>query len=265
MEIEKIREMKNETERVNAVYNWFNEDSRLNWCKAARIEFITTTSYIDKYLKYGDRILDIGAGAGEYSLHYAAKGYDVTSVELADANIEAFKKKITPNLKVDLRQGNAIDLSVFDDNTFDIVLLFGPLYHLEKECDRQKCIKEAMRVCKKDGTIFVAFINHDMIFLTEFYRCNTYFKEHNYNHKTMKLDNFPFIFFTVDESKCMLNKASMHIEKIIASDGASELLTDKINEMDEESYNQYIKYHLYICEKPEFLGMSNHLLYICKK
>lgn len=30
------------------------------------------------------RILDIGAGAGEYSLYFANKGYRVDAVELAD-------------------------------------------------------------------------------------------------------------------------------------------------------------------------------------
>ena len=46
-------------------------------------------------MKDGDKILDIGAGAGEYSLYFARKGYEVSALELADANIAAFKKKPT--------------------------------------------------------------------------------------------------------------------------------------------------------------------------
>lgn len=67
------------------------------------------------------------------------------------------QKKLTKNHPISLRQGNAIDLSIYDDKIFDIVLLFGPLYHLHKEDDRQKCISEAKRVCKDDGLIFFAF------------------------------------------------------------------------------------------------------------
>ena len=48
---------------------------------------MTTVHYIEKYLKDGDKILDIGAGAGEYSLYFARKGYGVSALELADANI----------------------------------------------------------------------------------------------------------------------------------------------------------------------------------
>lgn len=90
---------------------------------------MTTVHYIEKYLKDGDKILDIGAGAGEYSLYFACKGYEVSAPELADANIAAFKKKLTPEDKIDLVQGNALDLSRYADKSFDIVLLFGPLYH----------------------------------------------------------------------------------------------------------------------------------------
>ena len=97
-----------ESERVNRTYDIFNEDARLNHSKAARVEFLTTVHYIEKYLKDGDKILDIGAGAGEYSLYFARKGYEVSALELADANIAAFKKKLTPEDKIDLVQGNAL-------------------------------------------------------------------------------------------------------------------------------------------------------------
>ena len=120
---------------------------------------MTTVHYIEKYLKDGDKILDIGAGAGEYSLYFARKGYEVSALELADANIAAFKKKLTPEDKIDLVQGNALDLSRYADKSFDIVLLFGPLYHLKNDADKQKCISEAKRVCKDGGKIFFLIID----------------------------------------------------------------------------------------------------------
>ena len=45
----------------------------------------------------------------------------------------------------------------------------------------------------------------------------------------------------------------------VASDRASELLAARINEMPDEDYAQYLRYHFYICEKPELLGMTNQL------
>lgn len=262
LSFEELRTIENEQEQVEKTYEIFQEDQRLNRGKASRVEFLTTTHYIDQYLKPGAKILDVGAGAGEYSLHYAKKGYSVQALELADANIEAFRKKITPDLDLNLRKGNALDLSCYKDDSFDVVLLFGPLYHLKEDTDRSKVIKEARRVCKKDGIIFFAFITNDMVIMTEFSYDKQFFLGDTYDHETFELEDFPFVFFTIPECVEMLEKEGIVIHKKVASDGFSELMEDRINEMDEESYKQYLNYHLYICEKEEFLGCTNHLLLI---
>ncbi len=251
--------------RVNRTYDIFNEDARLNHSKAARVEFLTTVHYIEKYLKDGDKILDIGAGAGEYSLYFARKGYEVSALELADANIAAFKKKLTPEDKIDLVQGNALDLSRYADKSFDIVLLFGPLYHLKNDADKQKCISEAKRVCKDGGKIFFAFISNDFVFLTEFGYDVNYFSNGDYDKETFKLNDFPFVFHTVGAARKLLADGGINILHEVASDGASELLAARINEMSDEDYTQYLRYHFYICEKPELLGMTNHLLFMGEK
>ena len=55
-------------------------------------------------------------------------------------------------------QGNCLDLYMYQDNTFDITLVLGPLYHLYDEEDIYKAINEAIRVTKTGGKIFIAFI-----------------------------------------------------------------------------------------------------------
>ena len=264
MDVSDLLKIADELERINKTYDFFNEDARLNRSKAARVEFLTTTRYIGQYLTPGASILDIGAGAGEYSLYFARRGYQVSALELADNNIRAFRDKLRPEDKIDLVQGNAVNLSRYADESFDAVLLFGPLYHLHAEADRQKCIAEARRVCKKDGTLFFAFISNDMVILTEFSYRPDYFLNGDYDKQTFRLEDFPFVFHTVDKCREMLRAGGVKIVKEIASDGVSELLEDKINAMDDESYAQYLRYHFYICEKPEMLGMSNHLLFIGK-
>jgi len=263
MDFNTLKTIENEAERVSALYKIFNEDSRLNHSKAARVEFLTTVKYVEQYLQPGNKIIDIGAGAGEYSLYFAKQGYAVTAVELAEENINAFKKKIPANVDIDLRQGNACDLSDFGDNFFDIVLLPGPLYHIADPQDRAKCIQEAQRVCKNDGTIFFAYISNDMVILTETFSYDLdYLKIGDYNKETFVLDNFPFVFFTVADARDELVNCGVKLLKEIAVDGVSELLAEKINQLDDEGYEQYLNYHYYCCEKPEMLGRSNHLLFI---
>ena len=63
----------------------------------------------------------------------------------------------------------------------------------------------------------------------------------------------------------MLTEAGLTVCNEVASDGLSELMAQRINSLDEESYARYLELHFWLCEKPELLGHSNHLLFICKK
>ena len=76
-------------------------------------------------------------------------------MELSPRNIEDFRRKMNSDKEVELYQGNAVDLSMFPDGSFDIVLLFGPLYHLGSDEDKLRCIAEAVRVCKDSGKLFL--------------------------------------------------------------------------------------------------------------
>ncbi|MBR4289237.1 MAG: class I SAM-dependent methyltransferase [Oscillospiraceae bacterium] len=247
---------------VQEVYRRFDENTRLTKSKAALVEFLTTVRYIEKYLTPGAKILDIGAGAGEYSLHFARKGYDVCALELADANIAAFRAKLKPADPIELVQGNALDLSRYEDESFDIVLLFGPLYHLHEDADKLRCMEEARRVCKKGGKLFFAFISNDIVMLTMQQVQSDYLKNGAYDKETFRLYDFPFVFHTVPRCRELLQKGGIHVLHEVASDGVSELLQDMVNGMDQETYAQYLRYHFYICEKPECIGMSNHLLFV---
>ncbi|MEG1193923.1 MAG: class I SAM-dependent methyltransferase, partial [Clostridia bacterium] len=110
-----------------------------------------------------------------------------------------------------------------------------------------------------------AFISNDMVVTTEFSFDTNWFNGDTYSHDTFDVENFPFVFFTYDECIEMLKSEKIKIVHKVASDGLSELLQDKINQLDEYSYNQYLKYHFYICEKVEMVGHSNHLLFVGTK
>ena len=121
--------------------------------------------YIHQYL--GDdktkKILDVGAGTGRYSVALAEEGYDVTAVELVKYNLGILKKK---NSSVKAYQGNALKLSRFGDEEFDLVLVFGPMYHLYTFEDKVKALTEAKRVVKKNGVILVAYLMNEYSILT---------------------------------------------------------------------------------------------------
>lgn len=265
MDFRDVYQIKDELEQIQKTYELFREDARLSHSQAARVEFLTTTHYIEQYVRPGARILDVGAGTGAYSFYFARKGYEVCALELADSNLRVFREKLRPEDRIELVQGNAVDLSRYEDDSFDAVLLFGPLYHLHRKEDRLRCIQEAKRVCKPDGKIFFAFISNDMVILTEFSYRQDYFLRGDYDKETFRLEDFPFVFHTVADCRELLRAGKVKVLREVASDGVSELMAEKLNALDKESFAQYLRYHFYTCEKPELLGMSNHLLFIGEK
>ena len=134
--------------------------------KHGSVEFLTTMRYIEKYICPGNRVLEIGAGTGRYSHALACQGYSVDGVELVQHNIDVFRKNTLPEENITIRQGNALDLSAFPDDTYDITLLLGPLYHLYSKEDKEQAIREAVRVTKQGGIIFAAYVISDAAFLT---------------------------------------------------------------------------------------------------
>ena len=106
--------MANRQECLDNFYNEkCHEETRLI-SKHGSVEFLTSLKYIDSYLKKGDSILEVGAGTGKYSLHYASRGYKVTSIELIERNLNLLKEGITNDMDIEAYQGDAIDLSRFN-------------------------------------------------------------------------------------------------------------------------------------------------------
>ena len=78
-------------------YGKFCEDKRLTR-KHGQVEYRTSMKYIHDYLKPGDRLLDIGAGTGRYSVALSQEGYEVDAIELVKYNLGMLKAKKSQSL-----------------------------------------------------------------------------------------------------------------------------------------------------------------------
>lgn len=253
---------------LKTYYNQYDEENRFKKSNHNKLEFITTTNYIEKYLKKKDKILEVGAGTGAYSLYYAKQGYDVTAVELVEKNIEKLKQGIEKNMNIKVHQGNAVDLSLFEDETFDMTLVLGPMYHLFTKEEQEKAIAEAIRVTKKGGLIYFAYITNDAVVLRALLMEHKLLEYREKHDKEFKLDNSPeevfYLFLIKDFEEIMKHTNTICLHEV-ATDGIAQAMQMYIDQLSEAEFEEWIKYHLATCERKDLMGYSSHILHICQK
>ena len=256
------------TVELEKYYNKFCEDKRLTR-KHGQVEYITSMKYIHEYLKENQnaKILDVGAGTGRYSVQLANEGYDVTAVELVKHNLGVLKTK---GSTVKAYQGTALDLSRFSENTFDMTLVFGPMYHLYTIEDKIKALQEAKRVTKVGGVILVAYCMNEYSILTYGFKEN-HIKESIAKGKVSK--DFHVIsepedlydYVRIEDIDKVNEGVGIKRIKLISADGPANYMRPILNSMDEETYKLFIEYHLSTCERADLLGASDHTLVILIK
>lgn len=257
---------------LNDFYRHYDEDGRLA-SRHGSVEYLTTMRYIEKYIKPGCRVLEIGAGTGRYSHALARQGYGVDALELVEHNIEIFRQNTRPGEKISIVQGNALDMSAFEEDCYDITLLLGPLYHLYQPADKRRALQEAIRVTKPGGVIFAAYVISDGCLLDEgFQRGNIsvaqYIEKGLLDGETFAARSGPEDLFElvrkeeIDELMSVFPVTRLHY---VASDGCALFMREAVDHMDEETFMLYLRYHFSICEREDLLGVTSHSLDIFRK
>lgn len=266
-----------EMNNIEKYYNKFNEEKRLD-TRHGQVEFRVTMKYVhdaiqnvmaekEITLNSDVHILDIGAGTGRYSVPLSEEGYDVTAVELVKYNLGILKKK---NSSVHAMQGNALHLKKLQDNTFDVTLLFGPMYHLMKREEKVQALKEAKRVTKPGGYILVAYIMNEYAFVM-------YAIQENRVKECLEKGLLSEDFHTIPDEESLydfvrledIDSFNREVEisrvKIISPDGPMNYIRPFVNKLDEESFETVVKYQMATCERMDIIGAAAHTVDILKK
>lgn len=252
-------------------YSKYDEEGRL-LSRHGQVEYLTTMKYIHAYLQ-GDkekRILEVGAGTGRYSVALAEEGYSVDAVELTEHNLKILRGKLKGTEKIRAVQGNAQDLSRYENNTFDMTLVLGPMYHLYEEKEQKQALKEAVRVTKTGGYILTAYIMNEMVVIRDTFWKGTL---EEYLNRGILTEDFHFIskpeeiFATVRVEDILALTGDLPVvrEKLVASDGAATYRSDYIDGLDDKMFSYWMKFHFATCERQDLIGASNHSLDILRK
>lgn len=145
---------------IERFYNKASEETRLN--KGLGVfEFERVKSLIEKHLNNSPcKILDVGGGTGKYAEWLTKKGHEVHLIEPVDKHLlTAQSRSNSLKNKFSVHKGESRSLD-FSSNYADVIILHGPLYHLQKQEDRALTIQEAKRVLKKDGILLAFAINN---------------------------------------------------------------------------------------------------------
>lgn len=251
-------------------YKNYDEEGRL-LSRHGQVEFLTTMRYIAKYLKPGMRILEIGAATGRYSHTLARQGYRVDAVELVQHNIDIFETLTQPGENVAIRQGNAKDLRFFADDTFDMTLLLGPMYHLFTVEEQLQALSEAIRVTKKGGIIMAAYCGNDAT-MVQYCFGRGMLKEQRYrdlvDFDTFKAASDPaelFELYRIEDIDALMANFPVQRLHFVGTDMATNYMRPVVDEMDDDFFALFLQYHFTICERSDMVGVSHHFLDIFRK
>ena len=251
-------------------YKNYDEEGRL-LSRHGQVEFLTTMRYIAKYLKPGMRILEIGAATGRYSHTLARQGYRVDAVELVQHNIDIFETLTQPGENVTIRQGNAKDLRFFADDTFDMTLLLGPMYHLFTVEEQLQALSEAIRVTKNGGIIMAAYCGNDAT-MVQYCFGRGMLKEQRYrdlvDFDTFKAASDPaelFELYRIEDIDALMANFPVQRLHFVGTDMATNYMRPVVDEMDDDFFALFLQYHFTICERSDMVGVSHHFLDIFRK
>ena len=274
---------------MNEIYDFYNNGAEIGRLERGLgiVEFLRTKEILSRYIDDGKVIYDIGGGIGMYAVWLAKRGNEVHLIELAESSVEYAKTNMMQDCQFVAETGNALKVNRPDESA-DVVLLMGPLYHLRDKGGRLQALREAFRVLKKGGLLVAAGISKfsSMTWalsvygekkngnLVEFLDDSVFFnmiKGEMTTGNHIRPKKYPkFIaesyFTTSKEMKEEVVEVGFFGEKAIAVEGCIWFTPHLAEKWEDEASRERLLEIVRLTEtEPEMMGMSPHFLVVAKK
>ena len=265
------------------IKNFYTNSVRLEWHRLVknpyyRLEFDTTLHFLEKYLPPHGLILDAGGGPGRYTLELARRGYDVVLLDATQANLD-FASKMTRRYGIrkrvkEITCGSIVDLSEYKDATFDaVVCTGGPLSHVLDPQERMRAISELVRVAKPGAPLFVSVIGKLAVLVVVLIESQAELDMPHFDRFRDKGDYLGERGFTAchfylpEELRQDFTRGDLQILEMVGLEGLSDHQMKAVNQLanDEKLYQKWWETHLQTYTHPTVVGMSEHMLIVCRK
>ena len=238
-------------------------------------EFLLTTRFMSRYIKPGDKVLDIGGGPGRYSLWLAGIGCDVTLFDLSGENVSfATDKAAELGLKIKAFEGDARHVDEVVPGQFDHVLIMGPLYHILDEPGRIQAVSAALNLLKPGGTLFASFISvfAGMIFVMRDAPEVILSEDENVYYQAVLEDrSYAGPAFTqaflANKNEILPFMAQFPLDKLhfFGQEGILAPCRDKIMASEQPIIDAWLDFAEQLAEREDLLNYAEHLMYVGKK
>lgn len=258
--------------------SFYDQFAATEWTRLERhrTEFAVTLKAVRAHLPPAPcSILDIGGGPGRYAIELVRLGHAVTLLDVSSLSLKLAQEK-AKEVQVTLADcihGNALDLVQCEADSFDAVLMLGPLYHLLAEADRIRAIREARRVLRRGGRLFAAFITRfapfrkvgatnpawlaqnqsyaEQLYETGIHDRPTRFAKAYYVHP--------------DEVLPLMESCDLYTLALVGCEGVLAGHEDQVNELSGEAWEAWVAWNYRLGLDPALYGAADHLLYIGEK
>jgi ubiquinone/menaquinone biosynthesis C-methylase UbiE len=244
-----------------------------------RTEFAVTLRALAEYLPPPPaRVLDCGGGPGRYAIELASQGYEVTLFDLSAECLRLAEEKAA-EAGVTLaayEHGTATDLSRFADESFDALLLMGPLYHLLEESERVQALREARRVLKPGGALFVAFITRQAALrsaavlepywpLEEPDLLELIFSAGQLPPGGAAESGFVAYFAHPREVVPLCQGQGFEVRTVLGVEGLVSMIEEQVNALDGAAWEAWMDLNWRVAPDPSLHGGVEHLLVVAHK
>jgi SAM-dependent methyltransferase len=236
------------------------------------LEFVRTTEIVDRRLPPAPAVVaDIGGGPGRYTAWLCERGYEVEHRDLMPLHVEQVRASLAGSSLVRAEVGDALELDLADASV-DAVLLLGPIYHLRRRADRIGALREAARIVRPGGSVFVAAISRWAPRLDGVLRQRLYGDYPVFIDAVVAVERVGWTepvhagSFTANchrpgQLRAEVRAAGMDVADLVSVEGPAFMLPDLAERLADPVDREVLLESLRATERvPELLGVGPHLL-----